>query len=140
VAVRTYATIGLFFLLVLLGGYTASGAAESWTGALTLGSWKLASTSETIRWVLIRRLPTPDDPLYHVEVLERAKGAPSWRFSELASHLAVTDAALRRSVLSKIKLLEPYPESYEAAYARWLGASDPSQRTLCDKTVLECLG
>src|ERR1700689_983902 len=87
------------FAIGALVALAASATAGSWTGSIGLGSWKLDAPQGTRRWLVIRELPSTMDLSFHVEVLQSNVGDPAWKFTWLAPHLAITEDALKRSVV-----------------------------------------
>ena len=79
------------------------------------------------------------DGLYHVEVLERRQGQQPWQFQRLAAHLALTEQALRASIVAPLKRGGVYPESYQFAYRQWQERQAAGQAPVCRRTVDECL-
>jgi hypothetical protein len=66
-------------------------------------------------------------------------GDPAWKFTWLAPHLAITEDALRRSVIGPSRQLANYPETYESAYQSWLRTKGTEHRDVCTTTVALCL-
>lgn len=82
----------------------------------------------------------PDDPHYHVRVLERQKGEEPWAFKELAFHIAVTPRALEASRIARKAKIHSYKDvEIRGAYRRWL--EEPETRSevpVCDTDILSC--
>jgi hypothetical protein len=126
---------------VLIGtallGLSPTGQSEQlFTQPITLGAWKLDSRPREERWLIVRMLPSADDPNYHVEVLQQAQGDPVWKFTWVATHLSITDQALRQSIRGASARREGYPETFDSAYHAWLASN---QRYVCATTVSQCL-
>jgi hypothetical protein len=121
----------------LLACAISASAFAAWNGDIADSIWALPAAHGNQRWLVIHNLDAAAaEGLYHVEVMERAAGAPPWQFRHLAKHMAVTGAALRASVIKPLKKGAVYPESFDAAYAEW-----KSQRgaPICRTTITECL-
>jgi hypothetical protein len=74
--------------------------------------------------------------IYHIEVIAREKGKPKWQIKRQAPHLAITEDALRRSIINPLKSGSVYPEPYEDAFKEWQKSSNAF---ICDTSVIECL-
>ena len=94
-----------------------------------------------IRWVEIHNLGgAKQTGLFHVEVLGRRRGDPAWKVEHLVPHLAITTAALRRSIVEPLAGLSVYPETFEDAYRLWQKAGGAAgKRPICESTVDDCL-
>jgi hypothetical protein len=99
-------------------------------------SWRLASPKGSHRWVVIHQVPSGEDSSYHIEVLEEKDRDPAWSFARLAPHMAISEHALRMSVLGPSRLRMPYPESYEVAYSRWRSSG---HLDICSTSIEQCL-
>ncbi|WP_433762932.1 DUF5086 domain-containing protein [Brucella anthropi] len=103
----------------------------------------LSVSPKWVRWADVYKVQPerPDDPFYHVRVIERQKDWKVWQFNELASHMAVTPKALTASRVSKKARTYNYKDvEIRSAYHRWL--DDPATRSevqVCDTDVLSCL-
>lgn len=123
--------------LTLLSGTALS---SEWSRAIDHEIWKLSSQAGTHRWLIIHSKEQKDAlPLYHVEVLERKSGEKPWHFKRLAAHMAITEEALKRSVIKPLDKGAVYPESYEAAYAEWKKINAQGVAAVCRTSVNECL-
>ncbi|WP_176038753.1 DUF5086 domain-containing protein [Brucella tritici] len=100
----------------------------------------LSVSPKWVRWADVYKVQPerPDDPYYHVRVIERQK---DWQFNELASHMAVTPKALTASRVSKKARTYNYKDvEIRSAYHRWL--DDPATRSevhVCGADILSCL-
>jgi hypothetical protein len=102
--------------------------------------WEVASDSKTVTWLVIHNLAEgKTSGLFHIEVLERQKTEPAWRFKRLAAHMAITQAALRASVRKPLGSGRVYPEQFDQAFARWQAQRDTGGAPICEQTVLACL-
>jgi hypothetical protein len=102
--------------------------------------WQLGRTDSTVQWLVIHDLADGrQSGVYHVEVLERRLGDPTWQFTRLAAHMAVTAAALRRSVQKPLRSGRVYPEHFDQAFAKWKEQREAGTARVCETTVLECL-
>ena len=105
------------------------------------GLWSIAAEGKLTRWVEIHNLDEAKrSGLFHVEVLGRRQGDPTWKIQHIAPHLAVTAAALDRSVVKPLKRGAVYPETFDSAYAAWRKAkSEGGNAPVCESTVVECI-
>lgn len=103
----------------------------------------LSVSAKWVRWADVYKLQPerPDDPYYHVRVIERHKDWKVWQFNELASHMTVTPKALTASRVSKKARTYNYKDvEIRSAYHHWL--DDPAIRSevqVCDTDILSCL-
>jgi len=103
----------------------------------------LSVSPKWVRWADVYKVQPerPDDPYYHVRVLERQKDWKVWQFNELASHMAITSKALTASRVSKKARTYNYKDvEIRSAYHCWL--DDPATRSqvqVCDTDILSCL-
>jgi Domain of unknown function (DUF5086) len=103
------------------------------------GLWQLTATKQLNRWIEIHNLAEAETTgIFHVEVIGREKGKPAWAIQTLCKHMAITLAALKRSVIRPLKSGAVYPESFQYAYEAWKHDAE-SQRYVCDRSVLACL-
>ncbi|WP_165873589.1 DUF5086 family protein [Parasulfuritortus cantonensis] len=105
------------------------------------GIWALPSTATTTRWLVVH------DPagghatgVYHIEVLERPRGAPAWQVDHVAGHMAITEAALARSVGKPLRRGAVYPETFDSGLAAWRAENGGQGGAVCATSVLDCLG
>lgn len=102
--------------------------------------WELSQGDATLRWLVIYNLADGrKSGVYHVEVLERKVTDPAWRFTRLAAHMAVSEAALRASVRRPLGSGRVYPEHFNQAFAEWQKQRAAGTATVCERTVLKCL-
>jgi Domain of unknown function (DUF5086) len=107
----------------------------------TVGStWMLPGTASDLRWVEIHKIEgVGADALYHVSVLRRLKADPVWNLKHVVAHMAITGAALSRSVAPAVSHMgAEYPETYEEGYREWLGLREKGNPPICDSAVMEC--
>ena len=77
--------------------------------------------------------------LFHVSVLSREKGRPVWNLKHVVPHMAITEAALRRSVTGPApKQRMSYPEQYDEGYSQWRKLRAQANAPICETSVLEC--
>ncbi|MBG4785029.1 DUF5086 family protein [Pseudomonas aeruginosa] len=111
-----------------------------WSGPIEQPLWSLPAAPGLSRWLIVHHLSrAAADGLYHVEVLERRQGQQPWQFQRLAAHLALTEQALRASIVAPLKRGGVYPESYQFAYRQWQERQAAGQAPVCRRTVDECL-
>jgi hypothetical protein len=124
-------------VLALLAGAVMSGGPDV-PGAHDV--WELRGTDSTVRWLVIQDLAAgKESGVFHVELLERKKADPAWRFRRLAAHMAVTAAALRVSVGKPLRSGRVYPEHFEQAFAEWRKQQEAGTATVCERNILDCL-
>ena len=103
----------------------------------------LSVSPKVVRWADVYKVrpERPDDPYYHVRVIERQKDWKAWQFNELAFHMAVTPKALEASRIGKTAKIYSYKDvEIRSAYRRWL--DDPPTRSevpVCDTDILSCV-
>jgi Domain of unknown function (DUF5086) len=102
--------------------------------------WKLPGTPTEDRWLEVRSIDGSDaNVLYHVSVLSRKKGSQVWDIKHIVPHMAITAAALRRSVVQLASgERDSYPESYDNGYRQWLQARSEGSAPICATSVIEC--
>lgn|SRR5574341_181373 len=102
--------------------------------------WELSRSDSTVRWLVIHNLADGNKSgVFHVEVLERKIKDPIWRFTRLAAHMAVTEAALRASVRKPLRSGRVYPEHFNQAFAEWQKQREAGTAKICEQTVSDCL-
>jgi hypothetical protein len=107
---------------------------------ITTDLWELAPTETANRWLIIHNLAEAEkEGLYHVEVVERGKGDPTWKIKRLAAHLAITKGALLRSVRRPLRKGHVYPEHFDHAYEAWRKLEASGTAPICKTDVLKCL-
>jgi len=130
---KTNAVLGM--LLGVLA--TAALAQEQLIG---LSAWKIRGTAAQSRWIEVHHIePWNGGQLFHVEVLGRRNGDPSWRIIHLVPHLAITEPALRRSVSRRSRERAVYPETFDGAYAQWKRLNADGRAPICDVSVEDCM-
>jgi hypothetical protein len=103
-----------------------------WSGKISSPLWSIGGPSGSVRWLEIHNLDTAKaDGLYHIEVLERRSIDPPWKFKSLAHHMAVTEEALRASVIASFKRGSVYPETYDGAFEKWKIAQANNNAFIC---------
>jgi hypothetical protein len=111
-----------------------------WSGKISSALWSISSPSAIVRWIEVHNLGTAGaDGLYHVEVLERRSIDPPWIFKSLANHMALTEQALRASVVMPLKRGSVYPETYNGGLAKWKAAQADGRAFICTTNVNACL-
>ena len=122
-------------LLVVAGRVFAD-----WSAPIDAEVWKLQAAEGTVRWLVIHNLQqAKQDGLYHVEVLERNVGAEPWNVRHLANHMALSDAALRASIVEPLKSGSVYPEAFNDAFAKWRAQRASGDAPICTTNVSACL-
>jgi hypothetical protein len=103
------------------------------------GIWAITGTAKLNRWIVIHGLAESEiSGVFHIEVIGREKGKPAWDIKHLCNHMAITLAALKKSVTKALKSGAVYPESFISGFAAWQQQPE-LQRAICARSVLECL-
>ncbi|MFS8145145.1 DUF5086 family protein [Rhizobium sp. R635] len=102
----------------------------------------LSVSAKTVRWAdVYKTTGRPDDPYFHVRVIEKEKGTEPWVFKELAHHLVVTPQALDASRIKRKAKTYAYKDvEFLGSYRRWL--DDPAIRAatpICGTDILSCV-
>ena len=133
-------TVFLLIAITLIASTAVSGDA----GRLQRhgrGIWSIAGTEADSRWIVIHNLPeAAKTGIYHIEVLARVKSDPKWKVDHIRPHLAITEQALDRSVVSPLSCGAVYPESFDDVYRTWKEVLAQGGAFICETTVLECIG
>jgi len=105
------------------------------------GLWSLQPAADADRWVEVHNLDEAKmSGIFHIEVLSRRRGAPAWQITHLAPHMAITRAALERSVVKPLKTGAVYPESFDSAFQVWLADERAGKHpSVCESSVDRCL-
>jgi hypothetical protein len=105
------------------------------------GLWSLPAVGETLRWVEIHNVEEARrSGVFHIQVLSRRRADPAWKVQSVAAHMAITVAALQRSVVSRLSTGSVYPEQFDEAYREWERARRAGTAApVCDTTVDRCL-
>ncbi len=102
--------------------------------------WQIAGQPGKTTWIEIHnRQEARTSGIAHIEVLARKKGAPVWEVEHVCDHLAITTAALQRSVVSPYKTRGAYPESYLEAYHRWKADEQKGIAFVCSTSIQDFL-
>lgn len=126
----------LFLCFALLALLPFPASAE-YFGEIKKKIWSLEAPNGYTRWLILRtQVKDAHGDLYHVEILQLKDGAEPWKFERLATHMALTEKALRWSIGSGISKGDVYPESFNDAYAAWKETSNPP---ICTTNVEDCL-
>jgi hypothetical protein len=122
-------------------GLLVAGLAQAaWKKSIDTPCWRLVSPAGTARWLEIHDLESGNKTgLFHVQVLERSAGSQPWQFRSLADHLALTESALRTSIVSKSSETSVYPETFNYAFKDWAAKLASGDAPICKSTVSECL-
>jgi len=105
------------------------------------GLWAIDPDGPITRWVEIHNLSDAKSTgIFHVEVLGLRHGDPAWKVQHLVPHLAITQAALQRSVVKPLKQGSVYPETFDSAYSQWQKTRDAGgDASVCESTVTACI-
>jgi hypothetical protein len=131
------------WLAAVLLGWFAAGRVQALDNAAIFqhkpGIWAIPGTAKLNRWIVIHGLAASETSgVFHIEVIGREKGRPAWDITHLCNHMAITLAALKKSVVKALKSGAVYPESFDSAYAAWQQVPE-AQRPICERSVLDCL-
>ncbi|NTV93859.1 MAG: DUF5086 family protein [Thiobacillus sp.] len=131
-------SILLLALAVTLAGSAV--AADNRIASHDRGIWSIPGKAGAKRWIVIHNLAEARaSGIYHIEVLQRTKGAPAWQVERLARHMAITEMALERSVVEPLAGGAVYPEPFDDAFRRWQAENDGRGGKVCAATVSACL-
>jgi hypothetical protein len=137
---KTIVSVVILLSALLAGHAAASGEAEPDIFGHKPGIWQIADSAGQKRWLIIHNLEDAKNTgLFHIEIIGRNKGQPVWSIVRLCDHMAISQEALRRSVIRPLKSGGVYPESFDAAYAKWKNKSDQGRSDICTTTVADCL-
>ena len=104
------------------------------------GIWSINGTEKEQRWLVIHNLADGKKTgIYHIEVIQKATGAPSWRIEHLARHMAITETALIRSVVKPLSSGAVYPEAFDDALAEWQAENGGNGGEVCRTSVIDCI-
>ena len=105
-----------------------------------LGIWSLPSAESMKRWVIIHNLEeSRESGIFHIEVIGRENGDARWQIKRLVAHMAITDHALKNSVVNPLKKGGVYPETFDNAYSKWKDQNKGKGGNICKTTVLKCM-
>ena len=104
------------------------------------GIWSIKGSDKEQRWIVIHNLAEGKSTgIYHIEVIQQDAGAPAWQFEHLARHMAITEDALKRSVLKPLNRGAVYPEPYDDALSKWTAKNSGNGGEVCHTSVLDCI-
>ena len=104
------------------------------------GIWSIESTAEQDRWIVIHNLEEGiKTGIYHVEVIGRVKDDPVWKITRLVNHMAVTEKALKDSVVKPLEKGAVYPEAFDDAYTQWLSQNSDKGGAICNTSIIDCM-
>jgi len=119
----------------------AASVASAQNGTHDVGSWVIRGTPIEARWVEIHQVERRNGTqLYHIEVLGRRTGNCSWEVLHLVPHMAITEAALFRSIRGPSRELGLYPETFDGAYVQWQQLNASGKAPICSRSVEHCMG
>jgi hypothetical protein len=123
-----------------MAAFSATVFADSVTNFAVESTWMLPGTAGDLRWVEIHKVEgVGANAVYHISVLRRLKTDPVWNLKHVVAHMAITGAALSRSVAPKLSHMgAAYPETYDEGYKEWLKLREKGSAPICDATVIEC--
>jgi hypothetical protein len=104
------------------------------------GIWAIEGKGKLSRWIVIHNLAEAKNTrAFHIEVVGRVKGRPSWDIKHICNHMAISEDALKRSVTKPLDKGAVYPDAFDDAYAKWKKDAEAGQKVVCDRSVQECL-
>ena len=132
--------LSIFSLTILVWTLSAALPPEAGAPFTSMSTWLLPGTPSEDRWIEIHEIEgSGADTLFHISVLSRQKGQPVWNLQHVQPHMAITEPALRRSVLGPApKQRMSYPEQYNAGYSQWRSLRAQHNAPICETSVLEC--
>jgi hypothetical protein len=133
-------SLAAIVVVTLVGVLPAAPLARA-AAKFTEGSiWMLPATASELRWLEIHKIEgVGSEALYHISVLSRGKADPVWNLKHDVAHMAITDAALSRSVATRASRMgASYPETYDEGYMAWLAQREKGNAPICKTTVVEC--
>ncbi len=90
-------------------------------------------------WCIIRDVEKIDSgTVYHIEVVYRDSGSPVYSVTKIIPHMAITQDALKLSVIKKLKRGDIYPEQYDEARKKWEVERKKGEIKICGSSVYEC--
>ncbi len=123
---------------IVLAAAAVSAAAHG--GEIDVGCWGILGTPIETRWIEIHQVDRWNGTqLYHIEVLGRRKGSRSWEILHLVPHMAITEAALMRSIRGPSRELGVYPETFDGAYVHWQQLNASGKAPICNRSVKDCM-
>jgi hypothetical protein len=134
------ANLTLGSVLCAVSTLMAASAAVGNNQFAPMSVWQVPGTATEDRWLEIRVIDgTGENILYHVSVLSRKKGSQVWDIKHIVPHMAITESALRRSVLGLASgERASYPETYDDGYSKWLQTRSQGNAPICVTSVIEC--
>lgn len=115
-------------------------ACAAWEAAIASSIWRIRAPEGVVRWIEIHDLAEGNSTgIYHVQVLERRSGSRPWQFRSLAAHMALTESALRASIMGAGSERSVYPETYESGLQAWKDRAATGKAPLCRSEVTQCL-
>lgn len=104
------------------------------------GIWSIEGTDQEQRWIVIHNLAEgKKSGIYHIEVIQRKTGVPAWQIERLLNHMAITEAALKRSIIKPLTRGAVYPEPFDDALAKWTAQNGGKGGDVCHTSVKDCL-
>jgi hypothetical protein len=129
-----------FLFSLFFGGFFSVARAALPLDVYSTNYWEIAGSAEKMTWVEIHnRQEAKSTGIAHIEVLARRRSDPVWEVQHVCFHMAITTDALRRSVLRPVQVKSVYPETYEAAFARWKLAAQEGSPMICTTSIEDYL-
>ncbi len=90
-------------------------------------------------WCIIRDQEKMEKGMvYHIEVVYRDLGSQVYNVIKIIPHMAITEVALKSSVIKKLKRGDVYPEQYEEARKQWEMDRANGDLNICRSSIYEC--
>jgi hypothetical protein len=126
--------------VVIALGVSAVSPAVADEDLVSMSAWQLPATPSEDRWLELHQIEgVGENRVYHVSVLSREKGHPAWSLKHVVPHMAIAEAALRRSIIGPApKQRMSYPEQYNEGYSQWRKMRAQGNAPICETSVLEC--
>lgn len=127
------------FLLIPLMIYSNTTFADKIHNEFS-GIWSIKGSFKQDKWIVIHNIDSSNtNTIYHIEVLSRKKTAQLWQIEHLVPHMAITKAALSKSIKKRLQKGAVYPESYNFAYQKWLNENSNSGGFICTTSIEQCI-
>lgn len=130
--------LSIICLLILKAGIVHAGEVSLTNHGS--GIWSMADTADMHRWLVIHE---PDrgrkTGIYHIEVIGRKKSDPAWKIIRLVNHMAITEQALKKSIVTPLDKGAVYPEAFQDALRQWQSLNNGKGGAVCRTSVTQCM-
>jgi hypothetical protein len=104
------------------------------------GIWSISGTSDENRWIIIHNLQEGKKTgIFHIEVIARKTNDPKWKIKHVAKHMAITRAALIKSIIKPLEKGLVYPETFDTAFRNWHKENNGEGGSVCNSTIEKCI-